>query len=129
MSDPIEPFGPDYNVDSPSLRKFRKSSRDGIATLSAAERRTYGAAVEARIKELQASGLNNRRVTASRPICASGTFHNDGAAIHKAVKAQQHAALMACASKERRDRTPAVWRAMYDAAMQEKRSRQQLLAA
>jgi hypothetical protein len=45
------------------------------------------------------------------------------------MRAKHRAALQASVAKERRERSPAVWQAMYDAAMAEKRARQLPLAA
>src|SRR5215831_8773861 len=41
-----EQFGPDYDIDGPSIRKFRRMSKKGLGTLSPDDRRAYGQAVE-----------------------------------------------------------------------------------
>lgn len=53
--------------------------------------------------------------------CASGTGHNDGEKIHRAIKAQQRANLLAHRAKQR---TPEQWREEYRQAMEGKRTSQ-----
>lgn len=111
------PFGPVYNLESASLKKFRRA---GVIS------KAYGEAVEQAVLASQRAALNRAAPSLSRPNCASRTYHNNGADIDKAVKAQQRAALAACPSQVRRARSAAVWQAMYDAAMAEKREREAL---
>jgi hypothetical protein len=53
--------------------------------------------------------------------CASGTGHNDGEKIHRAIKAQQRADLLSYRVKQR---TPEEWREEYRKAMAGKRTAQ-----
>ena len=115
--------GPTYNIEGASLKKFRRAARDGLATLSHVERQAYGAAVEAAVLAKQHSEGKRASEPEHRPNCASGTWHTDGTAIHKAVRTQQNRALLACPGKIRRDRTPDVWRSMYAEAMASKQER------
>lgn len=64
-----------------------------------------------------------RLKTPPAPNCASGTAHNTGEAIHRAVLQQQGRELQAAARKTRRARSPDVWQLMYAEAMAEKRAR------
>jgi hypothetical protein len=120
-------FGPEYNIESASLKKHRAKARAGLSSLSRAERQAYGAAVEAAVLASQRAALRRAGESMPRPNCASGTAHSDGAAIIKAIREQQHNALLACPSKIRRARSPYEWQQMYEAAMAEKRKRQQAL--
>jgi hypothetical protein len=108
-------FGPAYDVESATLKKFR--SRGG-------DRKAYGEAVLAAVRSAQRSALNRATPSMPRPNCASGTTHQTGRAILKAVAARHAAALEACPSQERRARKPEQWRRMYDEAMAEKRARE-----
>jgi hypothetical protein len=90
-------------------------------------RQAYGAAVEAAVLAKQRSA--GMRATPPMPAatCASGTWHTTGEAIHKAVQAQQRAALAAYPAKVRRERLPRwnpetgehehKWLELYKAAM------------
>ena len=120
----MEDEGPEYNIDSAALKKFRHRARKGLATLSRVDRQAYGAAIEAAVLSAQRMALRRAAPSMPRPNCASGTLHNTGEAIIKAIREQQRAALLACPSQERRARTPEKWREMYDAAMAEKRKRE-----
>jgi hypothetical protein len=120
MSEICEPFGPAY-PDLASVKKHRP--RHGLASMSVEARQAYGLAVETAIRAKQRAELQ-RELPEHRCHCASGTNHNDGAAIHKAMQAKQRAALAACPSQERRARSPHVWRQMYEEAMAEKAARQ-----
>jgi hypothetical protein len=121
-------FGPIYDVAGNSLAKHRRLARNGLSSMTPEQRQAYGAAVEAAVLAAQRQALA-REVSLPKPQAASGTCHNDGAAIHKAVRNQQRAALLACPGVERRARTPQQWAAMYEAAMQEKRDRISRLVA
>ena len=116
-------FGPEYNIDSAALKKFRRMRR---SSMSRADRQAYGAAVEAAVLSAQRAALRRAAPSIPRPNCASGTTHNTGEAIDRALREQQRAALLACPSQERRARKPEKWREMYDAAMAEKRKRAEM---
>jgi hypothetical protein len=120
MTDICEPFGPVY-PDLLTVKKHRR--RDGLAAMSRSDRQAYGLAVETAIRAKQRSELQ-RELPEHRCNCASGTNHNDGRAISKAMRAKHRAALAACPGQERRARTPQVWQAMYDEAMKQKRARE-----
>jgi hypothetical protein len=115
-------FGPVYNVESATLKKFRRNGGD---------RKAYGRAVLDAVMTAQRGQLRTAGESIPRPNCASGTLHSDGTDILKAVASQQRAQLAACAAQQRRTRTPAKWREMYAEAMAEKRfmSREETLAA
>jgi hypothetical protein len=110
-----KPFGPTYDVNSVTLAKFR---RKPFGELTREERRAYGEAVE---KAVLAKQRRREATPDYRAPCASGTWHTTGEAIHAAVLQQQRAALLAYPAKVRRERTPAEWWRMYEAAMAEKR--------
>jgi hypothetical protein len=118
-----EPFGPAYNVESASLKKFRRNGGD---------RKAHGQAVLDAVLTAQRGQLRTAGETIPRPNCASGTLHSEGRDILKAIASQQRAKLAACAAQERKARTPAEWRKLYFEAMAEKRlnmSRAEMLAA
>jgi hypothetical protein len=117
-----EQFGPVY-PELAGMAKHRKAARNGLSAMPRAERQAYGLAVETAIRAKQRAELQ-RVFTSHNCSCASGTNHNDGAAIHKAMQAKQRAALLAAPSAERRARKPAEWRRLYDAAMADKRKRE-----
>ena len=114
MTDICEPFGPAYDLDSAALKKARRGN----------DRKAHGQAVLEAVRAANAALLRREAPSMPKPTCASGTYHNNGADILKAVRQQHRAALLACPSKIRRERSPAEWRAMYDAAMAEKRARE-----
>jgi hypothetical protein len=114
-----EQFGPTYNIESAKLKTFRAKARRG-APYDPAYAEAVQRAVLARQRTEAGIGLP---VVTPKCRCASGTAHNDGAAIHKAVRAQQAAALAACPGQERRARTPEQWRSKYAAAMADKAKR------
>jgi hypothetical protein len=116
-----EDEGPEYDIDSATLKKFRRLASKGLAKLSRDDRRQYAEAVTAAVLAAQRASLRREGNPAPRPNCASGTTHNTGAAIDKAIRAQHRAALLACPSQERRARSPSKWQEMYAAAMAEKR--------
>jgi hypothetical protein len=115
-------FGPDYNIESAALKKFRRMARKGLSHLSAEDRRAYGAAVEDAVLARQRAFLKSHTEAEPRPHCVSGTWHSDGEEIHAAIRRQHRAALAAAPGVERRARTPDQWRSMYAAAMAEKRN-------
>ena len=102
MTEICEPFGPNYPA-LPAANKFRKMAANAgaVSAMDRTIRRAYGEAVETAIKALQRSELQ-RELPTHNCHCASGTNHNSGAAIHKAMQAKQRAALAACPSQERR---------------------------
>jgi hypothetical protein len=104
-------FGPIYSIGSAALAKHRRAY--GTPEY---DRQAHGAAVEAAVLAAQASALR-REVSLPNAQCASGTWHSDGADIHKAMQAKQRAALAACPARVRAARTPHDWEAMYLAAM------------
>jgi hypothetical protein len=120
----MEDEGPEYDIDSATLKKFRRLASKGLAKLSRNDRQQYAEAVTAAVLSAQRASLRREGNPAPRPNCASGTTHNTGEAIHKALRAQHRAALLACPSQERRARSPSKWQEMYDAAMAEKRKRE-----
>ena len=120
---------PRYDIGSAQLTKFRKLARHGLNTLSRAEIENYADAVEQAVLASQRAAVMGTREVVFKAGCASGTFHNNGADVIKAVLHQQRAALAACPSQERRARTPNQWQAMYDEAMAQKRHRQNLIDA
>jgi hypothetical protein len=117
-------YGPEYNIDSAALKKFRHRASKGLAKMSRADRLAYAAAIEAAVISAQRLALRRAAPSIPRPNCASGTTHNTGEAIIKAIRDQHRAALLACPSQERRARSPVQWQTMYDAAMAEKRKRE-----
>ena len=106
---------------SNTLAKFRGLARDGLAHMSPGDRHAYGEAVERAILAMQRSELQ-RSIGPIKPRvrCASGTGHNDGTAIHEAIRAQQLNALLAWPGKVRRNRADVEWQNLYDAAMNAK---------
>ena len=115
-------IGPEYPTLA-GLDKHRKAARNGLQAMTREARQAYGLAVETAIRAKQRAELQ-RVYTSHNCNCASGTNHNTGAAIHKAMQAKQRAALLAAPSAERRARKPAEWRRLYDAAMADKRARE-----
>jgi hypothetical protein len=117
------PANPEYPTLGAAVAKWRWRAREGLQSLTLAERHAYGEAVERAILALQRSQLL-RGLTPSTPKChcASGTAHNTGEAIHNAIREQQLSALLAAPSQIRRARTDVEWRQMYEAAMAEKRA-------
>ncbi len=114
-----EQFGPIYNVNGASLVSHRRKAKHGLAQLTQAERRAYGEAVEKAILANQRQALQ-RELPSHNCNCASGTNHNSGEAIHKAMQEKQRAALLACPSQERRKRPDHVVKALYEDAMARK---------
>jgi hypothetical protein len=86
-----------------------------------ASRVAYALAVEKAVRAKQRAE-HARAFTPPSPNCASGTFHNNGEDIGRAVAAQNRTRANAAARRDRSKRTPRQWQAMYDAAMQEKRN-------
>lgn len=99
--------------------KFRSKAKDGIMSLSRADRISYGDAIEKAVKAKQRSALQ-RELPGHKCQCASGTNYNTGEAIHKAIQDQQRSSLLSCPAKIRKTRTDAEWLAMYAEAMREK---------
>lgn len=111
-----EPFGPVYPALA-GCAKYRK-----IADPTPAQRAAHGDAVSAAIRALQRSALD-RQSSPVPPLCASGTWHNNGdGSVGAAVRSQHAAALARCPGMVRRARTPEQWRKLYAAAMAAKRA-------
>jgi hypothetical protein len=108
-----------YDINSAALSKYRWQARTGLAALSREERRVYGEAVERAVLARQRSELQAACANPGTPKarCASGTYHNDGADIHEAIRQRQRNALLAAPAKIRRARTDDEWRRMYQKAM------------
>jgi hypothetical protein len=117
---------PRYDVGSAQLTKFRAvaNAAGGVMALERFYRVQYANAVEQAVLASQRASLAPRREAAVPARCASGTFHNDGESIGKAVVARHRAALSSYPSQVRRARQPNEWRAMYEQAMADKRRRE-----
>lgn len=122
---------PRYDIGSAQLTKFRgvANRAGGVMALERFYRVQYANAVEQAVLASQRASLAPKREAVFKAGCASGTFHNDGETIGKAVVAQHRAALSAYPAQERRARTPNQWQAMYDEAMADKRRREASVAA
>jgi len=123
MANIVEQFGPAYNLDSPALRKYRALARHvgSISKMLPQHRRAYAEAVEAAIRAKRPRS----ETPLPKPNCASGTFHNNAADIERAIREQNRRRQNAAAMRDRSNRTPEQWRAMYAAAMAEKRQAEQ----
>ncbi len=120
---PSDIGNPPYPDLGAKVMKFRRvAAKGGLMDMPKAQRNAYADAIEDAIRTKQRQELQ-RELPSHNVSCASGTNHNDGAAISAAVRAQHRAALLAAPSKERKARTPEKWRKMYDAAMADKRAR------
>ena len=87
-------YDPPYPKLGQAVEKWRRRARKG--ELSREERLAYGEAVHQAMLRLQRSEMKTRlglNPAEFRPRCASGTWHNDGDAIHDAMLQQQQAAL------------------------------------
>ena len=112
---------PSYPKLGPTVQKWRNLASQ--RPLDREERLAYGEAVHRAFIAL-------RRPKASseanfKPQCASGTWHNNGDAIHEAVRKQNIAAFWRAVKKDGARRTPDDWQRDYDFAMKEKRDRAQ----
>jgi hypothetical protein len=85
---PCEPFGPTYPA-LPGANKWRRQAR--MRELTRDENREYGQAVLDGINALNAR-LLDREVAPFRSNSASGTFHNNGKDILKAINEQNRRA-------------------------------------
>jgi hypothetical protein len=115
--------GPEYNITSAALQKFRARARKGLKTWDRDQRQLYGAAVEEAVLSALQAQCNRHGEVMPRPHCASGTWHTTGEEIEAAIRTRQNNALLACPGQERRARTPEKWLEMYAAAMEQKRAR------
>lgn len=106
--------GKPYPNLGPTVAKHRRAANYS--------RQEHGAAVEIAIRALQRSELR-RAAPSISPSCASGTWYSDGADIHRAIRAQQAAALARAPGSARRARTPEEWQKLYDEAMKAKRGK------
>lgn len=115
-----EEGNPPYPELGATVAKYRRKARGSIMDLSREERIAYADAIESSIRSKQRAALQRESPT-HQCNCASGTNHNTGEAIHKAMQAKQRAALIAECSRVRRKRTDQEWRDMYEEAMAAKR--------
>ncbi|MBN9051562.1 MAG: hypothetical protein J0H78_19050 [Rhizobiales bacterium] len=113
----MKEHGPEYNVTSPALVRFRKLANG--RTLTREERQAYGAAVEAAVLAAQRRQLRSAAEPEHRPNCASRSWPNKPGEVGEVIRRQQRAALARCAEQERRARTPDQWEKMYREAMPE----------
>lgn len=113
--------GPAYPDLGNAVAKYRRmaTKAGSLSDMLPADRRAYGEAVEKAIRAKQRSELQ-RELPSHAPNCASGTAHNTGEAIHRAMQAKHRAALLACPSQIRRARKPWEWQSKYNEAMEEK---------
>jgi hypothetical protein len=107
-----EPFGPIYPDLGVKVAKLRSAARNDPS-----KRKEHGEAVLAAINSLNRQALN-RVSSEPKPMCASGTAHNKGAAILKAVKAASLARALAPSPP----RSDELLREMYESAMAAKRA-------
>lgn len=121
---PAGQHGPDYDVESAALRRFRNLAKNSLADLTREQRADYGRAVGAAVRAKQAAQLRRALEPERRAPCASGTWHSDGADIHKAMREQHTRRTQSWPSAIRKARTESEWREMYQDAMAEKRERQ-----
>ena len=114
---------PPYNIESATLKKFRRNAKDGLATWSKWERHMYGAAVEQAVLAKQRSECMRAVPSMPAPRCASGSWvpTNHGA-VGDEIRRQHRTSLLNCPAQIRRERTPEQWQKMYDEAMKEKRA-------
>jgi hypothetical protein len=113
--DMTEQFGPEYPRElGKDVANFRKLARHGLGELSRMSRRGYGNAVLAAIRAKQRQELQ-RELPSHNVGCPSGTNHNNGRDILKAVAAQNRAA---CLAKGDFDQAEA--NAKYEEAMKAK---------
>jgi hypothetical protein len=111
----LPPFGPTYPDLGPTVAKFRRraSQVGGLREMSPAERAVYAEAIEQKIKALQRAAL----LREGTPIPPPTIFGKKLAEHHRAT-------LLSYPAKVRRARTDDEWKAMYEAAMKEKRKRE-----
>lgn len=115
--------GPEYTITSATLQKHRRAARKGgLSSMSKAERHAYGEAVEKAMLAAQLSSLR-REKPSHMPNCASGTWHNTGEAIDRAIREQHRNATMNCKSRIA-TLPPDKVKELYEEAMAEKRARQ-----
>jgi hypothetical protein len=113
-------YGPVYNVTGAGLAGYRKAAQDGLAGLDREARQQYGAMVGEAVLAMQHNEAQRAIGPEQRSSCASGTWHSDGAAIHDAIRGQQHRALMSWPAKCRSARTAHEWETGYEEAMEAK---------
>ena len=115
----FEKYGPEYPDLGASVAKFRPAAaKQGVMAMQREQRLAYADAIERAIRSKQRASLRSEKP--GRAIrCASGTAHNTGEEISRAIRAQHRAALAACPSQIRRAREPEEWVELYDAAMVE----------
>ena len=114
---------PPYNIESATLKKFRRNAKDGLATWSKWERHLYGAAVEQAVLAKQRSEFMRALPPMRAPYCASGSWvPTNRGAVGDEIRRQHRTSLLNCPAQVRRERTPEQWQKMYDEAMKEKRA-------
>ena len=103
--------GNPYDVTGAGLARWRKATKSGLASITLAERRAYGQAVEDAVLAMQRRQFIREACEAeTRPNCASGSWDEHPG---DAVRRQQAAALAACPGRERAARTPHEWECAY----------------
>ena len=114
---------PPYNIESATLKKFRRNAKDGLATWSKWERQMYGAAVEQAVLAKQRSECMRALPSMPAPRCASGSsVPTNRGAVGNEIRRQHRTSLLDYPAQIRRTRTPGQWQEMYDEAMKEKRA-------
>jgi len=118
---PVPPpqFGPEYPDLGARVAKLRKAARTDPAL-----RRAHGLAVLDEIGKRNARLSMRDHSPVPRSNSASGTFHNTGAAILKAVREQLTASLHRALADDHRRRTDDDVRRLYAEAMAAKAARE-----
>jgi hypothetical protein len=118
-----EQFGPDYPTLGATVAKLRKRAADICIVHRGVARREHGNAVLEAIRKLNYRSLQ-RELPTHNVNCASGTNHNDGAEILKALRLK---AWNNCNPDTiRAARSIEAIASAYEAAMLAKRKRQAL---
>lgn len=113
-------LSPDEVPDYPSLGAKVARLR-AAARRDPSKRKEHGDAVIEAVRDLHAKTL--QRTVPDRPChCASGTSHNTGEAILRAVRGKQSAALARALQQDHAARTDKQVRALYEEAMRAKRA-------
>lgn len=102
--------GKPYPKFGNTVIKWRNLADDGLRTLTHEQRQAYGTAVELAIRSLQRSEM----LAAGSPVTPERPADYD---LHEAIRAKQHASILACPGKIRRARTPHEWETLYNEAM------------
>lgn len=119
-------YGPEYRSLGTGVQRYRRMARaaGSVATMDAELRREYGAVVCAAILKQQRSELQ-RELPSHNVDCPSGTNHNDGAKIIKAVRNRMRGQLLRCPSRIAGLDDDKV-KELYEEAMKAKRERASL---